>query len=62
MVKNMKGWRVGRGHEMTESVLKKDNHCLGGGGTSRFQLRSIYSLLRLQFFSFAFLLCSFFQI
>lgn len=30
MVKNMKGWRVGRGHEMTESVLKKDNHCLGG--------------------------------
>lgn len=32
MVKNMKGWRVGRGHEMTESVLKKDNHCLGAGG------------------------------
>lgn len=30
MVKKMKGLRVGRGHEMTESVLKKDNHCLGG--------------------------------
>lgn len=44
MVKNMKGWRVGRGHEMTESVLKKDNHCLGAGGGDKQISIEIYLL------------------
>lgn len=47
---------------MTESVLKKDNHCLGGKNK---QISIEIYLLPVEitnFFSFAFLLCSFFQI